>query len=81
MKLKFTRCTLSQKHWYCCTRTPTSCPYCKEKGVRKSIFGYPSQEDFYSKNIIFKIVALTSLDLEIGVASIVMQPSLKRKNP
>ena len=47
--MKITRCTLSQEHWYCCTRKPTICPYCGEKGVRKSIFGYPSQEDFYSK--------------------------------
>ena len=47
--MNITRCTLSQEHWYCCTRKPTICPYCGEKSVRKSIFGYPSQEDFYSK--------------------------------
>ena len=47
--MKITRCTLSQEHWYCCTRKPTICPYCGEKGVRKSIFGYPSPELFYSK--------------------------------
>ena len=47
--MKITRCTLSQEHWYCCTRKPTICPYCGEKAVRKSIFGYPSPELFYSK--------------------------------
>ena len=79
MKLKITRCILSQEHWFCCTRKPTICPNCGEKSVRKSVFGYPSPLDFSAKNIIFKVASLTFPDQEIGVASIVMLPSLKKK--
>ena len=49
MKLKITRCTLSQEHWYCCTRKPTICPYCKQREVKPSVFGYPSPEEFWRK--------------------------------
>ena len=47
--MKIARCTDSQEHWYVTTRKPTICPNCGEKSVRKSIFGYPSPELFYSK--------------------------------
>ena len=47
--MKIAKCTGSQEHWYVTTRKPTICPNCGEKSVRKSIFGYPSPELFYSK--------------------------------
>ncbi len=47
--MKIAKCTGSQEHWYVTTRKPTICPNCGEKAVRKSIFGYPSPELFYSK--------------------------------
>ena len=71
--MKIARCTQSQDHWYVCTRKPIICPNCKLREVRKSIFGYPSPEDFGEKNIIYKVAALTFQDLEIGSAAIVMR--------
>ena len=47
--MKIAKCNGSQEHWYVTTRKPTICPNCGEKSVRKSIFGYPSPELFYSK--------------------------------
>tara|TARA_B100000945_G_scaffold211111_1_gene169942 strand:- start:163 stop:516 length:354 start_codon:yes stop_codon:yes gene_type:complete len=47
--MKIARCTDSQDHWYVCTRKPIICPNCKLREVRKSIFGYPSPEDFWRK--------------------------------
>ena len=52
--MKIAKCTGSQKHWYVTTRKPTTCPNCGEKSVRKSIFGYPSPELFYSKKYLYR---------------------------
>ena len=36
---------------YWVTRKPISCPNCGKKTVKKSIYGYPSEEDFHNKEI------------------------------
>ena len=46
--MKIARCTLSQKHWYCCTRKPIICPHCKKREVKPSMFGMPTEEAFRS---------------------------------
>ena len=38
---------LENRYWV--TRKPTICPNCGKKTVKKSIYGYPSEKDFYNK--------------------------------
>ena len=46
--MRIARCTLSQKHWFVCTRKPIICPHCKKREVKPSMFGMPTQEAFQS---------------------------------
>ena len=42
---------LNEENRYWSDMKPIICPSCGEKAVRKSIYGYPSQEDFQNPNI------------------------------
>ena len=46
--MRIARCTLSQKHWFVCTRKPIICPHCKKREVKPSMFGMPTEEAFRS---------------------------------
>ena len=48
--MKITKMSESENRYWV-TRKPTICPNCGEKTVRKSVYGYPSQEDFQNPNI------------------------------
>jgi hypothetical protein len=41
----------NEENRYWSDRKPMRCPNCGEKAVKKSIFGYPSMEDFQNPNI------------------------------
>ena len=48
--MKITKMSESENRYWV-TRKPTICPSCGEKTVKKSIYGYPSEEDFRNKEI------------------------------